>query len=150
MTETQKRLVELSEGTWIEEDLYDIVRRVQQYDPNLKVQYLDPERTGNLTDAPYRILESCPDGIWRIVFGVWELDERVLERLFKSDTQRGNILQGIDSSNLLAQKEQDRRYQDEQDALNELVADTLRSPKDTYTAKNPVTGEKHEFTATKK
>lgn len=146
----QKRLVELATGEFMEEDAYGIVRRIMEYDPNLRVQYLDPERASDITDAPYRILEMCPDGIPRVVFTVWELDERVVERLFRADSQKGNILHGLDGSNLLAKQGRERRYNDEEDALKEMVADVLASPKDTYKATNPVTGEKHTFTASKK
>lgn len=148
--EGKKRLVELATGEWMEEGAYEIVRKIQDYDPNLRVQYLDPARGGDITDAPYRILELCPDGIPRVVFTVWELDERIIERLHRADTQKGNILHGLDGSNLLAEKQRHRRYEDEEDALKEMVADVLRSPKDTYKATNPVTGEKHTFTAEKK
>lgn len=148
--DTQKRLVELATGEWMEEGSYEIVRKIQEYDPNLRVQYLDPERASDLTDAPYRILELCPDGIPRVVFTVWELDERVIERLHRADSQRGNILQGLDGRNLLVEKARKRRYDDESDALKGLVADVLRSPKDTYSATNPVTGEKHTFTSARK
>ena len=149
-SEAQKRLVELATGEWMEEDAYEIVRKIQEYDPNLRVQYLDPKVAGDITDAPYRILELCPDGIPRVVFAVWELDERVIERLFTADTQKGNILHGLDGSNLLAEQKRHRRYDDESAALTEMVAGVLRSPKDTYKATNPVTGEKHTFTSAKK
>lgn len=147
MEQTQKRLAELADGSWIEHDVLNIVEKVQAYDPNLKVQYLDPALADDITDAPYRILEKCPDGNWRVVFTVWELDERVLERLYRADNQRGNILHGLDGANLLAKRNQERRYKDEQEALAEMVRDTIKSPKDTYSARNPVTGEKHVFTA---
>lgn len=148
-SQQQQRLVELATGEWMEEGAYEIVRKIQEYDPNLRVQYLDPERASDITDAPYRILEICPDQIPRVVFSVWELDERVIERLHRADTQKGNILFGLDGANLLAEKQRHRRYEDEEDALKEMVADVLRSPKEKYSATNPVTGEKHEFTASK-
>lgn len=150
LTEHQKhQLVELATGEWMEAGAYEIVRKVQEYDPNLRVQYLDPERASDITDAPYRIIEMCRDGLPRIVFSVWELDERVIERLHRADALKGNILLGLDGSNLLAEKQRLRRYEDEEDALKEMVTDVLKSPKEKYTAKNPVTGEEHTFTASK-
>lgn len=147
--QVKKRLVEMADGSWIEDDMLGIIEQIQNYDPNLRVQYLDPSRADSPTDAPYRIIEMCPDGFPRIVFAVWELDQRVIERLHRADNHRGNILQGLDGTNLLAKQNEERRYKDEQEALAEMVRDTLRSPKDTYKATNPVTGEEHKFTATK-
>lgn len=143
----KKRLIEFAPDCYIEDDMLGIVERVQAYDPNLRVQFLDPARGSDITDAPYRIVEMCPDGLPRVVFSVWDLDERVMERLYRADNHRGNILQGLDGTNLLAEKNQKRRYDDEQAALHEMVRDTLRSPKEKYTATNPVTGQKHEFKA---
>ena len=144
----KKRLIELSNGIIVEEDVLGIVKRIQQYDPNLTIQYCDPDKS-EVYDAPYRIMEQCPDGIQRMVMEVWELDERVIQRLFASDTQRHNVLEGVDNRNAMVMAGIRQRYRDENAALSELVRDILNTPKDTYKATNPVTGEKHTFRATK-
>lgn len=141
------RLVELAQGVFIEEDVLGVVRAIQAYDENLVVQYLDPNQHSDITDAPYRIMEKCPDGHYRLVFSVWELDNRVLDRLHAADTQKHDILGRVDRSNNSVKLGWEKRYRAEIEAVSEMMSDVLRSPKDTYTAKNPVTGEDHKFTS---
>jgi hypothetical protein len=81
------------------------------------------------------------------VMSVWKLDERVLERLYKADNLKHGIFGEMNKRDELARRGLKRRFQDEIEALSEMAADVLRSPKDTYTATNPVTGEKHTFRA---
>lgn len=141
-----KRLVDLGNGVLVEEDVNNVVEKIRNYDPNLIVQYLDPARATDLTDAPYRIMELCPDGLTRPVMQVWELDDRVIERIHDLDKHRVDILAQLDATNAKARQAEQRRYKQEIEAVSEMVRGVLRSPKDTYTAKNPVTGEDHKFT----
>ncbi len=144
----KKRLIEMSNGVVVEEDVLGIIKRIQMYDPNLTVQYCDPD-SSTLTDAPYRIMEECPDGLQRMVMECWALDERVIEALFAADTQKQNVLEGIDNRNHMAQAGIKQRYRDELQAVSEMAKGVLNSHKDTYTATNPVTGAKHTFRATR-
>lgn len=143
-----KRLVDLGNGVLVEEDVNNVVEKLRRYDENLIVQYLDPDKA-EFMDAPYRIMELCPDGLVRPIMSVWELDDRVVEKIQGLDKYRNNILELLDKQNKKAQDEVRRRYRMEVEAVTEMVAGVLRSPKDTYTATNPVTGEKHKFRSLK-
>lgn len=147
--EVQKRLVEIAGGVLIEEDVLGIVERIQQYDTNLIVQFCNPDKA-EFSDAPYRVLERCPDGFIRPVMEVWNLDQRVIDRLHSADTHSHNILSDLDKWNKKATDLGKRRYCEEVDAVSEMVRGVLKSPKDTYTATNPVTDESHKFTSLKK
>jgi len=129
----QQRLVELAAGVYVESDTLRIVQTIQEYDPNLRVKYLDPDHGGELGDPPYKIYELCPDGHERLVFGVWQLDDRVLERLWAADTQRHDIPARLEQNNAKVRQDAARRFREEQlgEAREQLVA-VLRSSKDTY------------------
>lgn len=130
----QARLVELAAGVYVEEDTLRIVERIQDYDPNLVVKYLDPDRGGELGDPPYRIMERCPDGFERLVFGVWVLDESVIQRIFAADTQRHDIMARLESHNAKTKADQLRRYkEDVLGEAQEMVKAVIRSNKETYT-----------------
>lgn len=144
-----QRLVDIGRGVLVEADVLGIVERIQAYDENLRVTFLDPEQFSDIRDAPYQIQEICPDGMRRPVMSVWELDERVLERLYAADTQRFDVLHRLEGNNKKALSIEKRRYKEEVQAVSEMVQGVLASPKDTYTATNPVTGEKHKFTSIK-
>lgn len=139
-----KRMVDLGNGMQIESDVLSIVSKIQDYDPNLIVQFVDPTQS-DIWDAPYQIMELCPDGLRRPVMQIWELDDRVLERLYACDKSRHDLMADLNKKNAKAKSVMDRRYKEEVAAVSEMVQGVLRSPKDTYTATNPVTGQKHTF-----
>lgn len=123
-------LVRLDDGQFVERDVLNIIEKIYHYDPNLKVQYL--EEAASLGDAPYRIIERCRDGQWRTVFYVWQLDERVLERLYAADTQRHNVLGRMDAHNASLRKDQERRYEDKRLEQVDIAKHVLASPKGRY------------------
>ena len=126
--DVQKRLVEMADGSLVESDVLNIVEKIRDYDPNLRVKYIDP-MLADPEDPPYRITELCPDGMERVVFGVWNLNETVLERLYQADNARTNVFLDIHGNNLLAKKEQERRYIETRLEEQDIIASYLRSPK---------------------
>lgn len=124
------RLVQLDENSFVERDVLNIIEQIHYYDPNIKVQYL--EEAANIGDAPWRIVERCRDGQWRTVFYVWNMDQRVLDRLFAADTQRTNVLGRLDSVNAAAKRNQQRRYEDKRLEEIDIVRHVLRNPKGKY------------------
>lgn len=143
-TDVKQRLWEMADGSVVSDDVLGIVHKIQSYDPNLSIQYLDPDQA-DFVSAPYRVMELCPDGALRVVMEVWELDDRLFQSIVKADTQKFKVLEGMDNRNHMKMLGIKQRYRDETAALSEMVADILRSHKDTYTATNPVTGQKHTF-----
>lgn len=130
--DTRKRLIELSSGDYCESDVLGIVERIKAYDPNLQIQYL-AGRPG-LSDAPYRLVERCPDGLDRVVFDIWDLDARVLERIEAADIRRHDILARLDEHNRQVKEKEKRHFREE--VLGEARDKTeavLRSPKGSYT-----------------
>jgi hypothetical protein len=129
---TKGRLIELSQGVLVEEDIYNVVEKLRNYDPNLRVKFLNDATRSLVGDAPYAIFELCPDGIERLVFTVWELDDRVLERLYNADNARNNVLVDIDNNNLLVKKINDRRYQERNLEIKDIMKHAFSSPKGSY------------------
>lgn len=137
MQQDERAFVRLEDGTIMERDVLRIAERITEYDPNLVIQYLDPARGGDLTDAPYRIAERCPDGMVRTVFSVWTLDESVLERIYNADTQRHSIQQILDVKNQAARDNRERRYKEQQEEVRDIISHVFNSPKGTYTFREP-------------
>lgn len=132
MPGVEQRLVELAEGVLIEEDTLGVIRQIMEYDERLRVKYLRPG-AGDITDAPYAIFELCPDGKERLVFTVWELDQRVMERLYLADTQKHDIIARIDGANQRARRDSQRRFRDSMEEAADIAAHVIRSPKTEYT-----------------
>lgn len=123
--------VNLGQGMLVERDVLDIARRVSEYDPNLKVQFLNDAAAG-VGEPPYRIVEMCRDNIERPVFSVWVLDEKVLQRLYAADNQKFDVLGVLDRNNAKAKAREKSRYRDRMDEAHEVTKTVLRSPKDTF------------------
>ena len=126
-------LIPLPDGNWITRDALGIIQQIQEYDENLKVQYLDPSRADDPKDPPYRIMEFCRDGQWRMVFGVWQLDGSVIERLRRADMQRQDLLKAIDDHNAKIQLERNRRYEEKMLEAADIVEHVVKSNKGRYT-----------------
>lgn len=142
-------LVMLQEGVYVERDVLNVVQKIHDYDPNLKVKFLDPDKFGDVFESPYILVETLPDGSEQAVMSIWELNDSILELIVGMDLARRHhatdFLTEMDKVNAAAEKEQKRLQKEKDDAIQELVSDVLKSPKDTYSAINPVSGEKHEF-----
>lgn len=133
--EVTDRLIRLAEGVYVEHDVLGIVQRIYEYDRNLRVKYLDPQRA-EFGDAPYKIVEECMDGQERVIFDCWELNELVLERLYAADTMKNDILAQLDAKNALARIHQQQRYQDQRLEAQDIVKHFIKSPKGRYSFKN--------------
>lgn len=129
--DVKKRLIEMSDGSYVEADVLNVVEKIRAYDSNLGVKYCNPANA-DAGDPPYKIVELCPDGIERVVFGVWELNEQVLERLYAADNTRTNVLVDLQGNNLLAKKEQERRYTEKCLEDKDILTSYLKSPKGRY------------------
>ena len=129
--DVKKRLIEMADGSYVEEDVLNVVEKIRSYDPNLGVKFCDPA-LADPEDPPYKIVELCPDGMERVVFGVWELNELVLERLYVADNSRRNVLLDLHGNNLLAKKAMERRYEEVMSEDKDIIASYLRSQKGRY------------------
>lgn len=117
-------------GTYVEEDALHIAEKVNDFDSNLRVQYL--EEAAAIGDPPFRVVESCRDGVDRTVLYAWQLDDRVIERLYAADTQRRDILLAIDKQNAQAKNQEVQRYKEQMAEAADIAASVIRSDKQTY------------------
>lgn len=126
-------LVRLEDGSLVERDVLGIVERICQYDENLKVQYL--ERAAAAGDAPWRVIEQCNDGEWRVLFYAWEMDQRVLDRIHLADMRYRDVFGDMDVNNASLRSREGRRFQESLEEANDITAHILKSPKGRYTFK---------------
>lgn len=140
----EQRLVNV-DGAIVEYDALRIAERVNEYDPNLRVQVLDgPARS--VDQPPFQVVETCKDGIERIAFTAWILDNRLLERIWLADTQKFRVNDLSMENNQNVREQESKRYREERQEAHAIAQSILRSPKDTYTAPN-ADGETTKFKA---
>lgn len=124
-------------GQLVERDPLRIAEKINEYDPNLRVQALEGQAL-KVGEPPFRLVEKGKDGFERVVFTFWQLDDRVLQRVYQADTQIIDVIAGLDIANLRAKQEQNYRFQQRKEEENEKVVAILQSPKSTYKVDNTV------------
>jgi hypothetical protein len=132
--EEWSKMVQIAPGVLVEADVLDIVEWIRNYHPNLDVVYLDPTRFDlSIDDPPYKVIERCNDGMTRVVFSCWTLDNRVKERIIAADTQHSDILGSMEKTEQALKNDKKRRFKDEMAEAHDLAAHLLRNPKTSYT-----------------
>jgi hypothetical protein len=123
------------DGYIVDRDVYRIMEKVKEYDPNLEVMFCDPNRA-EAFDAPYIIVERCTDGLYRRVFEVWEFNDTVLERIYNADTRKLDVLGKMEQHNAKIRLDRDRRYKEEREEMKDMFAHLIANPKTSYTLPN--------------
>lgn len=141
---TKQRLVELSAGVYVTRDVLNVVEKVKEYDENLSIKFCEPSMA-EPGDAPYKLVEKCRDGIERVAFDIWELDERVLERIWAADNQKHDVFMDLEGRNLIAKKKETQRYKESIAAAHDVVVSMLKSGKHKWTYKDEITGRTTTF-----
>jgi hypothetical protein len=129
-----KEIIEV-DGMLVEKDVFDIVRRLREYDDSLDIMYLDPDRA-ELNEAPYIIVERCKDGLTRRVFEAWTLDERILERVYNADTSRHDLMAIMDGRMVQWKNEREQRFKEERAEAKDIFVHLLKNPTTTYSFPN--------------
>jgi hypothetical protein len=131
---TPDNFVRLDESTIVEHDVLNVIQKITDYDPNLKVQYLD--KAAALGDAPWRIIERCKDGEWRVLFYTWQMDERVLDRIRMADCNAVDVFGAMDANNRSLRELEGRRFRERMDEAADIALHVVKSvKKHTYTVK---------------
>lgn len=133
MQQTLEGLVQVGDH-FVEEDVLRIVQKVSEYDENLRIRYLPPDRVINPSQAPYALVERGKDGVWRVVFYIWELDDRVMDRIVAMDTFKQDVLGNLDKNNQKARDTVKKEGEELREEAREKTKAIIDSPKDTYTA----------------
>jgi hypothetical protein len=114
-------------------DVFRIVEEIRRIDPNLDVAYLDPDRVGeSLFDAPYAVYERCRDGVPRLLFSVWKLDDSVIDRVRQADTLAFDINGAVERANQRTREEIQKRGKERMAEGGDIVKHVLANPKTTY------------------
>lgn len=129
------------EGLIVTQEFYEFGMAMKDIDDNLELAFVDPDMA-EIGDEPFMILERCKDGNLRKVFGAWELNESVLDRIRMCDTHRIDVLAQIDKENASKERDDQRRYRDRHEETLRMVEAVVRNNKSSYSFKDPATDEK--------
>jgi hypothetical protein len=124
-------------GVWVQDDALRVAQAVKDYDDNLEVICLDPDDPRiQITSAPFMVIQRMQNGTYQKVLEAWELDDRILQRIWAADQQKNNQLDTIEKWEKAIKDGQDKRYQEQLDEANELSLDILASKASGYSFNN--------------
>lgn len=131
------KIVQISPGVFVEEDVLGVVDWIRNYASSLDVVYLDNTRADvSPNSPPYVIVEHCLDGVIRIVMRCWTLDDRVKAAIISADTQCTDVLSTLDAQNRRVRDAQERAFKDSVDEAHDVALHIFKNPKTTYRFRN--------------
>ena len=122
------------DGQIVEKKTLYLVEKIKEINPNLEVVCLDPDWADNPFEEPFMVCERVGDQLYKI-FGCWELNDSVIERIHLADTRKFDVQGIIEETNRKVREETERRYLEKREAKKELVASAvsaLESNKSSY------------------
>lgn len=127
---------------WISEKQRRINEILQDYDPNLQLQWIPPDQRSE-TDMAFRVVHYPPGKAPYLVCVAAEADERLLASVFKADQRNhgSDLLSWMDNYNRAleiynAKKNEEMRYE-----AHEVAAAAFASNKSSYKVRSFKTGE---------
>lgn len=121
------------DGGFISEKHARISEIINDYDPNLELAWVPPDKR-QPGDKPFAVICRPPMQPAYVVFYSDDCDERLLGRLFSMDSNNGNVLDAIESNNAALELIKFKKDMDEREEKLELSKAILRSPLSKYTA----------------
>ncbi len=121
------------EGVLVQGDALRIAERIHEYDSNLTLQYLEDAERAN--QPPFRVIEHCKDGVDRVAFTAWVLDERLLQRVYHGDNARHDLDRILTEANRRAKDRQKQQFRDSLAEANDITQHVIKSPRVRYTVR---------------
>lgn len=123
------------DGQIVETDALRIAEKIHDYDHNLNLICADPD-TASFSTAPFMVVCRNTDGSYYCVLEAWQLDDRILERLYNSDQRKSNVMDKLESAEARHRKLKEDRYKERVGDGLEMGITALKSGKSTYSFKN--------------
>jgi hypothetical protein len=121
----------------VEADALRVAQAIHDYDENLEVICLDPDLPGvKVTSAPFMVVQRMPNGTYQKVLEAWELDDRMIERVYAADQHHTNTFQTLEQMEKAAREGAEKRYRESMDEANELALGVIASRYSSYSFKN--------------
>ena len=124
------------DGQIVERDALHIAEKIKEYDENLEILCLDPDRMDNINEAPFVICCRRPDGTLYRIFEAWKLDDTVVERVACADNHRFSLNDRYESLKAMEEKLKQDRYKDKMLENADIVAAAVRNRTSSFKFRN--------------
>lgn len=132
----------LIDGVFVEDDALKIAQQIHDYDPKLTLICLDPNDPDvKFTSAPFMVVQEMPNGTYEKVLEAWELDARVLQRIWAADFTKANQLEAMDAMEARFKKEQEDQRKEAIGDKTDMAIAAFKNPKSSFTYRQESTGD---------
>lgn len=131
------------DGHFISQKQIRINEVLQDYDPNLQLQWIPPDKRSE-RDLAFRVVHFNPGKAPYLVCTAEECDERLLAKVFEADQQNSpNKLTYIENYNNALELVRAKEDTEERQELHEMAMAVIRNNKSSYTIR--INGEVIDF-----
>jgi hypothetical protein len=123
--------VPTEEGYFVSETHARIAEIINEYDPELRLAWIPPERR-EPGDQPFAIIHSPLGRPEYVVCYSDVLDESLLARVFSMDATKNDVWSDIQASQAAAEALKLKKQMEEMEEANDLAASIVRSKKHVY------------------
>lgn len=118
------------EGHMLSAEHVRIATVIHDYDPNLELAWVPPERRTLNEEHPYAVIHNDPNGSRNIVMRLREneVDHRVIARLWERDSKYNNVLAAIEADEAARQAIAMLRAAEDKAEKDELAAWMIQAP----------------------
>ena len=125
------------DGNIVERDAHNIAVKIKEYDEDLELICLDPDSPDiTFASAPFLVIKRTADGSYERVLEAWQLDDRIIERIWAADSQKNNVLDTLVKMEEKQRKEREDANKQQMFENHELFAAAMQNPKSSFTFKN--------------
>lgn len=132
----------LIDGVFVEDDALKIAQQIHDYDPKLTLICLDPNDPDvKFTSAPFMVVQEMPNGTYEKVLEAWQLDARILQRIWAADHTKADQLKAMDEMEARFKKEQENQRREAIGDKTEMAIAAFRNTKSSFTFHQEETGD---------
>jgi hypothetical protein len=114
-------------GVWVDEHFERLARVVQDYDHNLVLAWIPPDKRTRDDKNPYAIIDIRINQ--PIMYASeFETPVDILERLFNADNQKGNVLDRLEARESAQKALEMKEWLDKREEINDVAKFFVKSP----------------------
>jgi hypothetical protein len=118
------------DGRWVNSDFERLARNIQDYDQNLQLCWIPPEKRTREDKKPYAVVDTRTQ---TVVLHAGELDSpaEILTNLYLADGSNGNVLDRIEAHNLAIENLRTQEWADQREDMRDQALFLVKSPLNT-------------------
>lgn len=131
------------DGRWVSEKFMRLSEIIKDYDPELELRWIPPEKRTREDGKPYCIVHRQANGNEYIVMHAGEADEpeHILAKLWTGDNRKHNTLEYLESLDAAREAFRMKEQMDIAEAQKDFAAFLMGTEKNFINTRHPITGE---------